>query len=72
MASKRVTTCSLFTSRHPTGLKFFPYTFLPFTGLYGEDGEILRGTEGEARSAKTQFPAKATAAPKNCCDQLTF
>lgn len=70
MASARGTTCSLFTSRHRTGLKFTPYTFLPFTGLYSEDGVILRGTEGEARSSKTQVPAKATAAPKNCCGQL--
>ena len=70
MASTRQTTCSLYTSRHTTGLKFTPYTFLSLNALYSEDGEILRGTEGEARSAHIQFPAKATAAPKNCCGQL--
>ena len=63
----RATVCRLHTSRHRTGLKYMPYTHLLFHGLYGEDGMILRGTEGEAKSPYTQIPAKATPARKNCC-----
>lgn len=68
--AERATSCSLHTSSHRTGLKFFPYTYLPFQGLYTEDGRLLRGTEGEASSSQTQIPALATAAPKNCCGSL--
>lgn len=70
MASKRETVCKLHTSQHRTGLKFDPYTYLPFNGLYSEDGELRRGSEGEAKSAQTPIPARATSAPKNCCGQL--
>lgn len=70
MASKRQTTCKLHTSQHRTGLKFAAYTYLPFHGLYTEDGELRRGTEGEAKGPETPIPAPAVAAPKNCCGQL--
>lgn len=70
MSSQRATHCKLHTSRHRTGLKFQPYTFLPFHGLYSEDGKVLRGSEGEASSSDVQIPARATAAPKNCCGSL--
>lgn len=66
----RATSCKLHTSNHRTGIKFNPYTYLPFHGLYSEDGKILRGSEGEASSAHPQIPAKATASPKVCCGQL--
>lgn len=72
MSSKRNTVCKLHTSNHRTGLKFDPYTYLPFNGLYNEDGTLLRGSEGEAKSAHTQIPAKATATPKVCCGQLNI
>lgn len=70
MASDRATVCRLHTSTHRTGLKFDAYTYLPFHGLYSEDGEIRRGTQGEAQSASSPIPARATAVPKNCCGQL--
>jgi hypothetical protein len=70
MASQRATSCKLHTSSHRTGLKFDPYTYLLFHGLYTEDGVVRRGTEGEARSASVQIPALATPVPKNCCGQL--
>ena len=70
MASKRATTCELYTSSHRSGLKFDAYTYLPFHGLYSEDGELRRGAEGEAKSSVTPIPAPAVAAPKNCCGQL--
>lgn len=70
MASKRATVCKLYTSNHRTGLKFDPYSTLLFAGLYSEDGELRRGSEGQAKSATTPIPARATSAPKNCCGQL--
>lgn len=62
--------CKLHTSQHRTGLRFTAYTYLPFHGLYTEDGQLLRGSEGGARSAHVQIPALATPVPKNCCGQL--
>ena len=64
---QRQSVCKLHTSTHRTGLKFDPYTVLLFHGLYSEDGEIRRGTEGEAKGSYTQIPAKATPAKRNCC-----
>lgn len=63
-------TCRPHTSSHRSGLRGFAYSWLPFVGLYTEDGQVLRGTQGQAKSAHTPIPAKATATPKNCCGQL--
>lgn len=68
--AQRQTTCNLYTSTWRNGLKFFAYTYVPFLGLYAEDGEILRGSEGQAITRQTVIPAKATPAPKVCCGQL--
>jgi hypothetical protein len=70
MASQRTTVCKLHTSTHRTGIKFDPYTYLPFHGLYAENGELRRGVEGEAKGPDTIIPAPAVAAPKNCCGKL--
>lgn len=51
-------------------MKFAPYTYLMFHGLYTEDGELLRGSEGQAKGHETVIPAPAIAAPKNCCGQI--
>lgn len=70
MASQRATTCQLWKARHVTGLSFFPYAYLPFHGLYTEDGVVLRGTQGEAQSAKPLLQALQIPSKKNCCGQL--
>lgn len=59
--------CNLWTSRYRNGLKFTPYTYVPFVGLYSENGVILRGTEGQANRRPTPIPAPTTAAPAVCC-----
>ena len=43
--------CNRYTRSHPTGLKYNAYTFLPFGGLYGEDGTTFRGPAAERESA---------------------
>lgn len=66
----RRTHCDLYTSRARNGIKFDPYTYIPFVGLYTEDGYVLRGTEGQANVRPTQIPAPATPTPANCCGLL--
>ena len=72
MASQRQTVCRLHTANHRTGLRYFPYATILLTGLYTEDGQVLRGTEREAKSSHDPIPAPATAVPKNCCGQLAI
>lgn len=66
----RETSCQLYTSSSRTGLKFYPYTYIPFVGLYTEDGRVLRGSEGEATRRPTPIPAPTVAVPQVCCGQL--
>lgn len=66
----RATSCNLWTSSARNGLKFFPYTYIPFHGLYTEDGRILRGTQSQASRRPTPIPAPTTAVPAVCCGQL--
>lgn len=72
MSSVRATHCELWTAHDPSGLKFTPYTYVCLKGIVTEDGTTLKGTEGEGFKAGTK-PAEplSTAAPKNCCGQLT-
>lgn len=66
----RATSCQLYTSEARNGIKFFPYTYVPFRGLVSEDGALLQGTEGEATHRPGSIPAPATATPQVCCGQL--
>lgn len=66
----RQTSCQLFTSTARNGLKFFPYTYIPFVGLYTEDGRVLRGSEGQANRRPTPIPAPAVGVPQACCGVL--
>jgi len=66
----RETVCNLWTSRARNGLKFFPYTYIPYVGLYSEDGLILRGSQGGATRRPTPIPANTVSVPKVCCGQL--
>lgn len=66
----RATSVNLWTSSARNGLKFFPYTYIPFKGLYTEDGRLLRGTEGSATRRPTPIPAVVVAVPSACCGQM--
>lgn len=66
----RETVAHLYTSNARNGLKFLPYTYIPFVGLYTEDGLVLRGTEGQANRSPTPIPAPAVNVPSVCCGQL--
>lgn len=66
----RETVSRLWTSSARNGLKFFAYTYIPFVGLYTEDGRVLRGSEGQANRRPTPIPAPTVNVPQVCCGQL--
>lgn len=66
----RAQNCQLYTSNYRTGQKFYPYTYIPFVGLYTEDGYVLQGTESQATRRPTPIPAPAVSVPQVCCGQL--
>lgn len=66
----RQTSVQLYTSSARNGLKFYPYTYVPFKGLYTEDGLLLRGSQGSATRRPTPIPAPLVNVPSACCGQL--
>lgn len=67
---RRATSVQLYTSNARNGMKFYPYTWLPFIGLYTEDGRVLRGIESQGRTGPVTIPAPVVAVPSVCCGQL--
>lgn len=66
----RDTKIRLYTSKARNGLRFLAYTWIPFVGLYTEDGYVLRGDQREARRRPTPIPALRTDTPAVCAGQL--